>query len=194
MRLPHTEETRNPHTHKGGRRPGAGGRRAHWMHGNGTAVGVRGGLWEWQVWGQRGENRGKEVVVGRARPPTCVCYVISHKSCRMPASVGPVLSRRGHLCVLYISVSFMRAVFTRPVRYTTPPLGVSLPTFIVLLHTRSPLSSLRLSNTPRCLLFLYSRTRRAHILHFASRTLRACSTPCRSASLTRSAKGRGIWG
>ena len=61
------------------------------MHGSGTAVGVRGGLWEWQVWGQRGENRGKEVVVGRARPPTCVCYVISHKSCRMPTSVGPAV-------------------------------------------------------------------------------------------------------
>ena len=60
--------------------------------------------------GLRGEVRGRVVVVGRARPlHLCVYYVISHKSCRMPANVGPILSRLGHLCVLYISVSFIQS-------------------------------------------------------------------------------------
>ena len=135
------------------------------------------------MWG-RGGRRGEVVVVGIGRDPTCVCmhhHVISQISCRMLTKEGPTLSRLGHRWVLYRAVSLIRVLLTRIASaYTTPPLGVSLPTFRVLLQILPALSLLRLSNNSVCLLFLYSRTRRAHILHLACCTRLALASSSRT--------------
>ena len=85
----------------------------------------------------------------------------------MCTMVGPHLSLRGHLLVLYIS-SFLILCLCRFVSsYVTPPLGMTRATFLVFAQTSPFLSLNRCCMVSFCTSSLYMRMRCAHTSHLA---------------------------